>query len=166
MKASPAIATGAPTGVKSNMPNGAPAVVSRKVAMMMLGGVPIMVAKPPRMVPNESGMSTTAGDCLALAAACITTGISRASAPTLFMTADRLAPRPDSAPMWSERRFAVSLTCWATKSTAPAFDSARDMTSTKATVTVAGCPKPRNAPENGTTPATTAASSARNATMS
>ncbi len=114
--------------------------------MMMLGGVPIMVTRPPRIEPNDSGISTTAGDFFAFCAACIATGMRSASAPTLFMIVDRPAPTPESAPTRSERRLPSSVTCLAIRSIAPEFDSAREMISTIATVTVAGWPKPLKAP--------------------
>ena len=148
------------------MPNGSPADLSRNVAMMMLGGVPIMVTRPPRIEPNESGIKRSAGDCLTLRAACMATGIKSANAPTLFITIDIAAPRPDSVPICSETRSVARLTWREIMSMTPAFDSARDMISTMATVTVAGWPKPRNASPAGTSPLTTATRSAASAMMS
>ena len=55
--------------------------------MTTLGGVPINVTMPPRIDANESGMRVSAGLRLAFRAACISTGISNASAATLFITA-------------------------------------------------------------------------------
>ena len=59
---------------------------------MMLGGVPINVMRPPRMVANESGMRSIAGENFARAADCTAMGMRSASAPTLFMMADRAPP--------------------------------------------------------------------------
>ena len=92
------------------MPKGAPADFSRTMAMIMLGGVPIMVIRPPRIEPKDNGMRITAGDCLALLAALMATGMSRARAPTLFMIADRAAPRPARAAMWSDNCLAARVT--------------------------------------------------------
>ncbi len=59
--------------------------------MMMLGGVPINVVMPPRIEPNETGISSMAGEMPALCAALIATGMSSARAPTLFMKPDSTA---------------------------------------------------------------------------
>ncbi len=48
----------------------------------------------------------------------------------------------------------------------PELDKPRLTTSTSAMITVAGCPKPENAPETGTTPASTATINATKATRS
>jgi hypothetical protein len=132
----------------------------------MFGGVPISVTSPPRIEPKASGISSTAGARPAFAADCSAAGISSASAPTLFMKADSSPATPDRlatcAPAFSiggSRRRAIS-------STAPAFCRPRLMTSTIATVTVAGWPNPAKASLAGTTPAPVASSSAPKATMS
>ena len=93
------VITAAPTGAKSNMWNGSPSARCRKVATTTLGGVPISVSMPPRIVAKESGISVAAGLRLAFAAACMSTGMSRASAATLFITADRAAATVDMIPM-------------------------------------------------------------------
>ncbi len=65
----------------------------------MLGGVPIMVIMPPRIEAKDSGMSDRDGLRPAFFAACISTGMSSASAATLFMIADSAAARPDMIAM-------------------------------------------------------------------
>ncbi len=54
----------------------------------MLGGVPINVIRPLSSEPNASGISNAEGGLLARLASRIATGMSRASAPTLFMKLD------------------------------------------------------------------------------
>ena len=61
MKTTPTAATPRPTGVKSNMAKPCPVSLARKLAMMMLGGVPMSVVSPPRSVPKLSGMSSWLG---------------------------------------------------------------------------------------------------------
>ena len=63
--------------------------------MMMLGGVPIRVTRPPRMVAKESGIRVSAAGRFAFFAAWMSTGIKSANAPTLFMTAESAPARPD-----------------------------------------------------------------------
>ena len=134
--------------------------------MMMLGGVPIRVTSPPRIAPKESGISTTAGERLALRADCSATGIKSPSVPTLFMKADMAAARLDSTPMWLAVAPVAGRTARAIQSVAPVAVSERLRIRIAATVMVAGWPKPANAWSVGTTPATTAAMSARIATTS
>ncbi|MFT6103856.1 MAG: hypothetical protein ACJA1E_000269 [Paracoccaceae bacterium] len=57
--------------------------------MIILGGVPINVTIPPRVVANESGISDKPGLRPALRAVWISTGMNNAKAATLFMKADR-----------------------------------------------------------------------------
>jgi hypothetical protein len=134
--------------------------------MMMLGGVPINVTSPPRIAPNDSGISNSEGERSALAADCIATGSISASAPTLFMSVDSSAPVPASAATWSEVDAVARITGLARNSVTPLLASARLRTSTSATVIVAGWPKPVKASSKGTAPSTTAAMSARKATRS
>ena len=61
---------------------------------MMLGGVPIWVANPPRIEAKDSGIRSVAGDWPSRAAAWIATGIKSANAPILFIKADRTAAAP------------------------------------------------------------------------
>ncbi len=56
--------------------------------MMIFGGVPIMVVMPPRMLPNASGISISAGDRCCFLAVAMATGSIKASAPTLFIKAE------------------------------------------------------------------------------
>ena len=57
----PAIAAMPPTGAKSNILNGAPRLSSRMAAMMILGGVPINVTMPPRIVAKLRGIRDRPG---------------------------------------------------------------------------------------------------------
>ena len=98
-KITPATAISPPTGVKSNIPNGSSNARDRNVAMMMLGGVPIRVNRPPRIEAKDSGIRIIAGDRLVSAAAWMATGISSASAPTLFMKPDSTAATMQKLPM-------------------------------------------------------------------
>ena len=132
----------------------------------MLGGVPMSVTSPPRMVPNDSGIRMTAGDRLALIADCTATGISSDSAPTLFMIADNGAPIPIRVPICVAGVRVPGVRRSARRSTAPEFSRARLMISTPITVIVAGWPKPRKASPDGTTPTRTAAIRAAKATTS
>ena len=115
----PTSATTKPTGAKSNILYGAPSACSRKVAMTMLGGVPISVTMPPRIEANESGMSVSAGLRFALAAAWTSTGINSARAATLFMAAESPAAMADMIPMCMERPRDSLMRCRARTSMAP-----------------------------------------------
>ena len=150
------MATTPPTGAKSNMRNGSPSASPRKVAMMMLGGVPISVTMPPRIVAKESGISDWPGGRPALRAASTSTGIRSARAATLFMKADSTIPTAPMIAMWlpsarpaTTKRRVISITT-------PARVSPAETTRTSATTRVAGWPKPSNAFSAGTRPATTA----------
>ena len=133
---------------------------------MMFGGVPISVTSPPRMQPNDSGISSRPTGRLALRAVCMITGINRPNVPTLFMNDDSAAPRPEPAAMWVAVSRAAGSSTRAMRSVAPDSTSARLRISTRATVIVAGWLKPENASGAGTRPARTAASSAAKATTS
>ena len=65
----------------------------------MFGGVPISVIMPPRIEAKDSGIRDSDGLRPAFFAACMSTGISRASAATLFMMAERPAASADMMPM-------------------------------------------------------------------
>ena len=84
-----------PTGAKSNIWNGSPSESLRNSAMMMFGGVPINVIMPPRMEAKDSAISDRDGLRPAFLAACKSTGMSNASAATLFMTAESAAASAD-----------------------------------------------------------------------
>ena len=57
------------------------------------------VIMPPRIDANESGIKLSAGLRLAFAAACMSNGISKASAATLFITAESAAAKPAMMPI-------------------------------------------------------------------
>ena len=134
--------------------------------MTILGGVPIIVIMPPRMEANDSGISVSDGLRPAFLAAWRSSGISNASAATLFMTADSVAASPDMMPMCAASLRLESMKYLASSSMTPEFDSPRLTTSTSAMITVAGWPKPENAWSAGTSPNRSAASSATKATRS
>ena len=134
--------------------------------MMMLGGVPISVTMPPRMVANDSGISDSAGLRPALRAVWMSTGIKSASAATLFMKALSTAPIPPISAIWVPSPRAESTNVRVIRNTAPERTSPAETISTSATTSVAGWPKPENALSVGTTPRTTPAISAENATRS
>ena len=95
----PATAHVSPTGVKSNMRKGSPTMRSRTCATTMLGGVPMRVIIPPRIVAKASGMSDSEAARFAFFAASMSRLISTTSAATLLMTADSAAPTPDMMPI-------------------------------------------------------------------
>ena len=61
---------------------------------MMLGGVPIRVASPPRSEPNESGIISFKAEMLAVRASRLTAGKRIRLAAMLLMNAD-IAPTVD-----------------------------------------------------------------------
>ena len=155
-----------PTGAKSNIWKGAPETVSRYCAIMMLGGVPIRVTNPPKIVANDSGIKVALMLLPAFFAACISTGIKSASAATLFMKADKIAPVEAIMEICAPTPRPVSITERVIMSIAPEFCRPRDTISTSATIIVAGWPKPAKACDVGTTPNTSAINKAQKATMS
>ncbi len=168
MASTPSTATGTPIQAKSNIAKGPgpPSSPARKPATMRLGGVPISVVMPPRMVPKASGISTWPGGSFRRCASLMATGISRAMAPTLFMKADSSAPTPISAARLSTGPALSGRARRASTSTAPEVCSARLMMSMQATVITAGWPKPWKACAGSTSPVRTQASSALTATRS
>ncbi len=52
----------APTGAKSNMPNGVPVISPRTRDTMMFGDVPTSVTRPPSSAPNDIGISVEDGE--------------------------------------------------------------------------------------------------------
>ena len=134
----PTNATANPTGVKSNMPKPPPPCCARNPDTMRLGGVPISVVMPPRMVPKASGINTQPGDMSSRLASWMATGISNAMAPTLFMKPDNRAPRPTSASRLRVGPASRGSTRRANASTAPEVCRPRLSTSTQATVITAG----------------------------
>ena len=132
----------------------------------MFGGVPIRVISPPRMHANESGIRIALALCPALAAERSATGMRSPSVPTLFMKPETAAPVPESTAVYRRGASSTGATRRARSSVVPATASARPMTRTRATVTVAGWPKPSKAPAAGTRSSTTATRSAPKATTS
>lgn len=96
----------------------------------------------------------------------IATGISNASAPTLFMKAESTVARPVSAAIDSMGPALPGNTTRVSASTAPEVCRPRLSTSTLATVITAGWPNPANASPAPTRPTATQASSEAPATMS
>ena len=115
-----------------------PSRLSRKPAMIRFGGVPMRVVVPPRMEPKASGMSTLPGGSRSRPASWMATGMSRASAPTLFMKPDSTAASVTSAPMLTVGPALAGSTTRVSASTAPEVCRPRLSTSTQATVTTAG----------------------------
>ena len=72
--------------------------------MTMLGGVPISVTMPPRMLAKDMGMRVRAAVRFAFLAASMSTGISSASAATLFISVDSEADSEAITAMWAPRR--------------------------------------------------------------
>src|SRR5690625_3788427 len=88
-------ASAPPTGGKSNMAK--PALLSlteaRKLDTIKLDGVPIRVVIPPNRVPNDDGVGTCPGGILRRCAVCRAIGMSNAKAPTVFIKAEKKAPK-------------------------------------------------------------------------
>ncbi len=162
----PEAATARPTGVKSNMVKLPMPFCARKPETIRLGGVPTMVVMPPRMDAKARGMRTRPGGNSRRAATCSAMGMSSARAPTLFMKPESTAAMPASAATVRVRPADDGTMRRTRASTAPEFSSPLLSTRTQATVITAGCPNPRNASRDGTSPASTQASRAPAATMS
>ena len=128
----------------------------------MFGGVPINVVRPPNIVPNDSGIKIWLGRLDSDMA----TGISKASAPTLFINPDSSAAIPVSMAMNSSGRSETLSSGAARRSITPLFCMALEMIKTMATVITALCEKPMKASLDWTTPSNTAATSAVSATTS
>ncbi len=77
---------------------------------MMFGGVPIRVAMPPRIVAKDSGIRLSPGARPALRAVWMSTGISKASAATLFMKAESTPPIVPIRAIWAPRLRDLSAT--------------------------------------------------------
>ena len=133
---------------------------------MILGGVPISVAMPPRIVAKLSGIRLNPGDRPALRAVWMSTGISSARAATLFMKADSTPPMTPISVICPPRLREASTSVRVISNTAPDRVSPADTISTSATTSVAGWPKPAKASLLSTTPSTTATISAAKATRS
>ena len=134
----PTTATTMPTGAKSNIRNGLPSASSRTVATTILGGVPIRVTMPPRIVAKESGIRVRLGLRSPFRAASMSTGINSDSAATLFMTADSRPPTPDIRPIWGPIPLTPDTHTRAIASTTPELKRPRLTIRTRAMITVAG----------------------------
>jgi hypothetical protein len=165
-KAMPAMAHTRPTGEKSNIENGSPSARSRYCAITILGGVPIIVTMPPRIVANESGISDSDTERPAFLAVSMSSVIRITSAATLLMIADSAAPATDITPIWVESERPASTTYCAISSTAPEFINAREAISTRAMMMTASWPKPAKACSAGMAPPATPMISAAKATRS
>ena len=106
--------------------------------IMMFGGVPISVAMPPRIVAKDNGISVFLGVQLDALALFISIGIRRASAATLFMKADKIAPIKPMIDICPQRLFPkVEIFC-PIKKIAPELIKPFDTIKTNATMIVAG----------------------------
>ena len=92
---------------------------------MMLGGVPMRVMSPPRMVAKDNGIRLRAGLRLAFFAACRSMGMKRASAATLFMMAESNPATAPIMPMWLISERPPSTTFSEINSMTPALESPR-----------------------------------------
>ena len=110
--------------------------------MMMFGGVPIIVIMPPRMLAKAMGNSRMVGDRWRSTAVFSATGSMSASAPTLFMKADKIMTTSERLKICWSWFFVKGITLREIWSTTPELRSARLMISTAATVTTAGWPNP------------------------
>ena len=105
---------------------------------MILGGVPMSVAMPPRIVAKLSGIRLNPGDRPALRAVWMSTGISSARAATLFMKADSTPPITPISVICPPRLREASTRVRVISNTAPDRVSPADTISTSATTSVAG----------------------------
>tara|TARA_B110000495_G_scaffold157882_1_gene141649 strand:+ start:454 stop:693 length:240 start_codon:yes stop_codon:yes gene_type:complete len=65
-------------------------IVLRKVAIIILGGVPIMVIMPPKILAKARGINIILGERFCLIDVFNATGNINAKAPTLFMIAENI----------------------------------------------------------------------------
>ena len=121
---------------------------------------------PPSREAKDRGIRYGEYGRLAMFAALTARGISRLSAPTLFMKADRTATSPDRDATCTVRRLPMREYQPAMTSIAPEISSALLSTRTAPTVMTAGCPKPWKAAVAGTIRRKVRISSAPSATMS
>ena len=106
--------------------------------IIMFGGVPIRVAMPPRIVAKDKGISVFLGGQLDALALFISMGIKSASAATLFMKAERIAPIKPKIDICPHRFFPNADIFWPIKIIAPELIKPFDTTNTNATIIVAG----------------------------
>ncbi len=148
--AEPASTTGR---VKSNMPNGASPSREAISATSRLVEVPIVVAMPPMLVANPTGISTPVTDVCVRRQTATSTGSTMATSGVLFM--NMLAAATPNSVASSPRRGlrAQKLPSRrATTCSAPVTSSALEQTSRATTVTRAGLPKPARKPTGFTGP--------------
>src|SRR5699024_5774164 len=161
-------ATAPPTGVKSNMAK--PALLSlteaRKLDTIRLDGVPIKVVMPPNMVPKDNGMSMCPGGILRRCAVCRAIGMSSAKAPTLFIKAEKKAPKAVTDNTAKNCDWVLGKACSAITSTSPVRSRLSLRINTPTTVTTAGGLNPTKASCPGTKPNAVHASNAATATTS
>ena len=96
----------------------------------------------------------------------MSTGIKSAKAATLFIKAESTPPTAPMIEICAPKLRELSTSVRVINITAPERTSPAETTSTSATISVAGWPKPSKAFLVGTTPSTTPAISAAKATMS
>jgi len=162
----PTMATARPTGAKSSIANGSPMASCRYCEITMFGGVPIRVIIPPRIVANDSGIRLCPVGRFAFFAASMSSGIKRASAATLLMTAESPAPTAAMMAICNGSGRSGSTNLEAISSTAPDDDRPRLTIKTRAMIATAEWPKPENTLSLGTSPSDAATIRAPNATRS
>jgi hypothetical protein len=138
INSTPATATATPTGVKSNIPKASPPSLAWKLEMMMFGGVPIRVVRPPNKEPKAIGISKTEGAVPRLRAILKATGRKRAKAPILLMKAETTATELVRIPTWICGWSPTLPIILAMASMMPEFWSALPTTETAITVITAG----------------------------
>lgn len=89
-----------PTGVKSNILKGSPAICSRSRATMMFGDVPISVTIPPSSEPKAIGINRLDGVLPVLRTIKKATGISMVRAPMFFTKPESTVTVPTSTATW------------------------------------------------------------------
>lgn len=124
------------------------------------------VHKPPKTDEKDRGIKIVEGESFTALADCSAIGIMSASAPTLFINADRKAVIKHNAPIYSSLFFMIGVMCCSTKLTMPVWLIVFVITMTVATVMIAGLLKPINASDGGMRPRTTRAIKLMRATVS
>ena len=113
--------------------------------IMILGGVPIMVIMPPKILAKAKGIRMRLGERPCSPAVFSATGSSSANAPTLFMNADSTAATTHKLVICISWFWASGMIRLAMRSTTPELRNARLITNTAATVMTAAWPKPSRA---------------------
>ena len=155
-----------PTGVKSNMPNGLPAVSARTLATRMLGEVPTSVTMPPSRDAAAMGISRAEGAVLCRRASCSATGMKMASAPTFLVTMESRVTHTTSTGTCVCTVRSRGMTGRISDSTRPERPMAALTTRAAAMITTTSSEKPSNALAAGTMPSRMPASRAVMATRS